>query len=68
MAAAYQAMKKLLSGNRGIVKITGMKDGKPISSMELVKVERVSVPDATFAPPPDYTELKIPQMGGMKTP
>ena len=68
MAAAYQAMKKLLSGNRGIVKITGMKDGKPVSSMELVKLVRQSVPDAAFAPPPDYTELKVPQMGGMKTP
>jgi hypothetical protein len=68
MAAAYQAMKKLLSGNKGIVKITGMKDGKPISSMELIKVQRQPVPDAAFAAPPDYTELKIPQMGGMKTP
>lgn len=68
MVQTYQAMKEMLAGNRGIVKVTEIKDGKPVVSLEMVKVERKPIPDAAFAPPPDYTEFKMPQMGGMKKP
>jgi hypothetical protein len=68
VAQTYQAMKEMLAGNRGIVKVTEIKDGKPVVWVEMIKVERKPIPDVAFVPPPDYTEFKMPQMGGMKKP
>lgn len=66
MAQQYQMMKAMLGENRGVVKVTEIKDGKPVVSLEMVKVERKPIADAAFAPPPEYSEFKMP--AGMKQP
>lgn len=66
-AQAYQAMKSVLSGNRGVMKLTEVKNGKTIVTLEAIKIDRRPVSDAAFAPPPDYTAFERPQMPGMKT-
>ncbi len=41
--------------------------GKETSRIEATRIERKSLDDATFAPPPGYTKLDLGNMGGMGT-
>jgi Domain of unknown function (DUF4412) len=67
-ADAYKAMRSLLSDNRGILKVTEIKDGKPVVSLEAIKIDQKPVSDAAFVAPPDYTAFQMPQMPGAKSP
>jgi len=62
--AGGQAFNEALSKGDGILKIT--RNGKV--SMLAVKAQATPVPDAMFAPPPEYTKLDMSQMGHMKKP
>jgi hypothetical protein len=66
-AQRYAALRQVLGNDRGILKITKIVDGKPTVVMEATKVERKSLPNAVFEPPPDYTQFQMPQMGKKPT-
>jgi hypothetical protein len=54
-----QAFSDALMNDAGVLKVT--KNGKV--TLEAVRAQATSVPDAMFAPPPDYTPLDMSQMG-----
>ena len=60
--AGGQAFADAMKNGAGIMKVT--ENGK--LQFEAVRAQRTSVPDAMFAPPPDYTPLTMP--GGMGRP
>lgn len=54
--------KELLSGGKGILKLTSIEDGKPFVQMEATKIDRRSVSDAEFQPPAGYTGTSLGAM------
>jgi uncharacterized protein DUF4412 len=66
-AQRYAALRQAFGENSGILKATKMVDGKPVVQLEATKIERKSLPDAVFEPPPDYTQFQMPQMGKKPT-
>ncbi len=58
----WEHLRKMVGEGKGLVKATTIEDGKPYVSLELIKLERKSVPASTFEPPAGY---KIQSMGDM---
>jgi uncharacterized protein DUF4412 len=59
MMAKY---KQVLAGGKGVLKMTSIEDGKTTVDMEATKIERQSVSDDAFKPPPGYTGQSMGQM------
>ena len=59
MMAKY---KQVLSGGKGILKMTSIDEGKTVVDMEATKIERKSVSDDAFKPPAGYTGTSMGQM------
>jgi Domain of unknown function (DUF4412) len=57
--AAGPAFAEAIKNGAGVMKVTT--NGK--LSFVAIKAERSSVPEAMFAPPPDYTKMDMSQMG-----
>ena len=57
-----QQFRELMAGNKGILKAKSSKDGKVKTDMEAVKIERKSLGDDVFAPPPGYKEIRMSDM------
>jgi hypothetical protein len=60
--AQLEKYKQLMSGGKGILKMTSIENGKPFVEMEATKIEKKSVSDDAFRPPAGYTGTT---MGGM---
>ncbi|HZE73791.1 MAG TPA: DUF4412 domain-containing protein [Gemmatimonadales bacterium] len=54
--------KELMSGGKGVLKITSIENGKPSVDMEATKIEKRSVSDGEFKPPADYTGTSMGAM------
>jgi uncharacterized coiled-coil protein SlyX len=59
MMAKY---KQVLSGGKGLLKMTSIEDGKSTVDMEATKIERKSITDDAFKPPAGYTGQSMSQM------
>ena len=59
MMAKY---KQVLSGGKGLLKMTSIEDGKSTVDMEATKIEKQSVSDDAFKPPAGYTGQSMSQM------
>ena len=57
-----EQFRQLVGGNKGILKATNTKDGKPSTQLEATKIERKVVGDDVFAPPAGYKEIRISDM------
>ena len=62
MQNAIEQYKKVLSGGKGVLKMTDLDNGKSIVEMEAVKIEPKSVSDDAFKPPAEYTGQNMGQM------
>jgi hypothetical protein len=58
----FEQYRQLVGGNKGILKITKIADGKSVPQMEATKIERKVVSDDAFRPPAGYTEVKMGDM------
>jgi hypothetical protein len=58
----FEQYRQLVGGNKGILKVTKVEDGKPVTEMEATKIERKLVSDDAFKPPAGYTEVKMGDM------
>ncbi len=54
--------RQLVGGNKGILKATTIKDGKPTTEFQATKIEPKVVSDAVFAPPAGYKEVRLADM------
>jgi hypothetical protein len=54
--------RQLVGGNKGILKATSLKSGKPSTELEATKIEPKVVSDAVFAPPAGYKEIRLADM------
>jgi uncharacterized coiled-coil protein SlyX len=59
MMAKY---KQVLSGGKGLLKMTSIENGKSTVDMEATKIEKKSVGDDAFKPPAGYTGQSMGQM------
>ncbi len=59
---AIEQYKKVLSGGKGVLKMTDLDNGKSVVEMEAVKIEPKSVSDDAFKPPAGYTGQSMGQM------
>jgi hypothetical protein len=59
---AMEQYKKVLSGGKGVLKMTDLDNGKSVVEMEAVKIEPKSVSDDAFKPPAGYTGQSMGQM------
>jgi Domain of unknown function (DUF4412) len=66
MQRALEQYKKVLSGGKGVLKMTDIDNGKSIVEMEAVKIDPKSVSDTTFKPPAGYTGQSMGQMMQMQ--
>jgi hypothetical protein len=62
MEAKLEKYKQLMSGGKGILKLTSIENGKPFVEFEATKVERRPVSDAEFQPPAGYTGTSMGAM------
>ncbi|HKT58480.1 MAG TPA: DUF4412 domain-containing protein [Gemmatimonadales bacterium] len=63
--AAYDRMqqfRELVGANKGILTAKSYKDGKLQTDMQAVKIDRKSLGDDEFAPPPGYKEIRMADM------
>jgi hypothetical protein len=58
----FEQYRQLVSGNKGILKITKIENGKAVPQLEATKIEPRTVSDDAFAPPAGYTEVKLGDM------
>lgn len=58
----FEQYRQLVAGNKGILKVTKLEDGKRIPQLEATKIERKQVGDDAFKPPAGYTEVKMHDM------
>jgi hypothetical protein len=58
----FEQYRQLVGGNKGILKVTKIEDGKPVPDLEATKIERKAVSDDAFKPPVGYTEIKMGDM------
>jgi len=58
----FEQYRQLVAGNKGILKVTKIEDGKRVPQLEATKIERKPVSDDAFKPPVGYTELKMHDM------
>ncbi len=59
MMAKY---KQVLSGGKGLLKMTSIEDGKTTVDIEATKIDKRSVSDDAFKPPAGYTGTSMGQM------
>jgi hypothetical protein len=66
MRSAAQAemakFKQIMSGGKGVLKMTSIENGKPLVELEATKIERKSVSDDAFKPPAGYTGTSMGAM------
>jgi hypothetical protein len=60
--AMMERYRQLVGGNKGILKATTIKDGKPTTEFQATKIEPKVVSDAVFAPPAGYKEVRLADM------
>jgi len=58
-AAFIEQFRKLVGPNKGVIKMVEFKDGKPHSSMEAIKIQRLPIDQAAFDPPAGYKEVNM---------
>jgi len=58
----FEQYRQLVGGNKGILKITKIEDGKTVPQLEATKIEPKVVSDDAFKPPAGYTEVKLGDM------
>ena len=58
----FEQYRQLVGGNKGILKVTKIVDGKPVPEMVATKIERTVVSDDAFKPPAGYTEVRMGDM------
>jgi hypothetical protein len=58
----FGEFRKLFADGKGLVKATTIENGKSYVSLELIKVERKSVPSSAFDPPAGYTVTNFGDM------
>ena len=61
-SARFEQYRELVGGNKGILKVTKIEDGKRVPQLEAVKIERTPVSDDAFKPPAGFTELRLHDM------
>lgn len=54
--------KQMMSGGKGLLKVTTIENGKSTVEMEATKIERKSIGDDAFKPPAGYTGQSMGQM------
>jgi hypothetical protein len=62
MEKEFAHYRKVVGPNKGILQSAEIKNGKPVVQLEATKIERSSVSDAQFEPPPGY---QVTDMGEM---
>ena len=58
----FEQFRQLVGGNKGILKVTKIEDGKVVPQLEAIKIEPKPVSDDAFKPPAGYTEVKMGDM------
>ena len=58
----FEQYRQVVGGNKGILKVTKIENGKPVPEMVATKIERKVVSDDAFEPPAGYTEVKMGDM------
>ena len=58
----FEQYRQLVGGNKGILRITKIEDGKTVPQLEATKIEPKVVSDDAFKPPAGYTEVKLGDM------
>ncbi len=54
------ALRDVLKGNRGILKITEIENGQSVTKLEAIKIDRATPSDAAFAIPAGFTKFEMP--------
>jgi len=62
MQESMAKYKEVLSGGKGVLKMTSIENGKPTVDMEATKIEKQSVSEDAFKPPAGYTGQSMSQM------
>jgi hypothetical protein len=62
LQSAVEQYKKVLSGGKGVLKMTSIENGKPTVDMVATKIEPKRVSDDAFKPPAGYTGQSMGQM------
>jgi hypothetical protein len=57
--AFLEQYRKLVGPDKGVIKLVELKDGKPHSSMEAIKVEPIPISQSAFEPPTGYKEIDM---------
>ncbi|HEY7634934.1 MAG TPA: DUF4412 domain-containing protein [Gemmatimonadales bacterium] len=58
-AAFIEQYRKLVGPNKGVIKMVEFKDGKPHSSMEAIKIQRLPIAESAFEPPAGFKEVNM---------
>jgi hypothetical protein len=59
---SMEKYKQMMSGGKGLLKMTSIENGKPTVDMVATKIEKKSVSDDAFKPPAGYTGQSMSQM------
>jgi Domain of unknown function (DUF4412) len=62
MQAQMEKFKQVLSGGKGVLKMTSIENGKPVVNLEATKIDRRPVSDTEFQPPAGYTGTSMAAM------
>lgn len=62
MQESMAKYKQMMSGGKGLLKMTSIENGKPTVDMVATKIEKKSVGDDAFKPPAGYTGQSMGQM------
>ena len=62
MQESMEKYKQMMSGGKGLLKMTSIENGKSTVDMEATKIEKKSVGDDAFKPPAGYTGQSMGQM------
>lgn len=57
-----QQYRSLVGGDKGILKVVRIKDGKPRTELEATKIDRTAPSDDAFKPPAGYKEIRMADM------
>ena len=58
----FEQYRQLVGGNKGILKVTKVENGKTVTQLEATKIEPKPVSDDAFRAPAGYTEVKMGDM------
>ncbi len=58
----FEQYRELTEGNKGLLKGTRIRDGKPSTDIEATKIERKLVDDGAFKPPAGFKEVRLADM------